>query len=53
MSVGFVAVNFVPMTITFDEEYVEFVCTDIVLRMERSFLSVSLFGDFNYEEQEE
>lgn len=53
MIIGHVAVNFVPIITTFDEDYVEFVCSDINMRMERTFLSASLFGDFNYEEEDE
>lgn len=53
MVVGYVATNFVPVVVTNDEDYVEFLCNDIIMRMERSFLGASLFGDFNYEEYEE
>lgn len=51
--VGYVAVNFVPITITFDPDFVEFTANHIVLQMERSLLGSALFGDYYYEENED
>lgn len=50
MTVGIVAVNYVPMMMTFDEDLVEFAANNVALIMERTLVYNSLFGDFGYEE---
>ena len=50
--IGYVAKEFIPVMITFDEEYVEMVVDQLGLIMERTIMSNALFGDYEYEQEE-